>query len=100
MRYPSPSARAPRLVGEAERQIELHHRLLLDMRYRDGKQRDRAFFGMAPEDGSHQVLGDLREDGSRGDGSGQSDGVCHRAEVAEPHPHRHGPPGLALRPQA
>src|SRR5690348_18194942 len=70
------------------------------MRYRDGNQRDRAFFGMAPEDGSYQILGDLCNYYTRGDWLRQRHGVCNRAEVAEAHSHRHGPPALAFRPQA
>src|SRR3712207_8802923 len=42
----------------------------------DGKQRNRAFFGMGPEDSSHQVLGDFGEDCSRGDGLRQRHRVC------------------------
>ena len=100
-RHSSPGARAARLVARRPSgRSSLHHRLLLDMRYRDGKQGDGAFFGMTPEDSSHQVLGDLGEDGSCGDRLWQRHGVCDRAEVAEAHPHRHGPPALALRPQA
>lgn len=44
-----------------------HHRLLLDLRHRDGKQRGRACLGMVPKASSHQVLGDLGENCSGGD---------------------------------
>ena len=58
--------------------------------------------GVIGEDAAHQVLGDLREDCRRRNRRGQRQRAGDRAEIGEPHPHRHGAaePRLGAQPAA
>jgi hypothetical protein len=51
------------------------------------------------QDVTHQVLGDLGKDCSRQDRRRQCDGASDRAEIAEPHPYRHGPADAGFGPE-
>ena len=54
---------------------------------------------MTCEDAAHQLLGDLGEDRGRRNRRRQRDGARDRAQVGEPHAHRHGPAGPRFRPE-
>src|SRR5262245_21987644 len=55
------TARTASLVGKPKRQLELHDRVLVEIRDGDRQQRDRPLVRMVGKDAAHQVLGDLSE---------------------------------------
>ena len=93
------AAGAEPLIGEPKRKLQLQRWEVFKVRDGDCEERYRLLVRVGREDAAHQLLGDSRQNGRRGNRRGERQRAGYRPEVSEAHTHSHGSPKSGFGPK-